>query len=443
MKETPSNTDYDVIIVGAGAAGLYTALCLLRARPKLRLAIFERQQDIGGRAFTFRQTIEKGVKLQWEAGAGRISTAHHRLHTLIRRYKLHVLPIGGDVNYIHTYGSQPEPNAFEPAIPAMIDTLAGLPQGDLAANTIRQLLTRIHGATKAEEFLIRFPYRAEVDIMRADMALELFRGEMRKHEGYGICQEGLGAVMAGMEAEIRRRGGNLFTHHELTALLQNSAKDDVYATFRTGSPKEGVARPEGLVRARHCVLALPHGALCRLPALEQWRGLKHLRMAPLLRMYGVFPRSGGHVWYEGQPGRVVTSEPVRYFIGGNAAIGSAQISYTDSQDALHWMKRLAEKGEKATGLEIVDQLRRLITPDIPSPIFIKAHPWPEGTTYWLPGRYDPAEVSREAWQPLPDTLPGVHICGESLSLRQGWIEGALEHAEGLCKWLLRGKRLER
>jgi hypothetical protein len=43
-------------------------------------------------------------------------------------------------------------------------------------------------------------------------------------------------------------------------------------------------------------------------------------------------------------------------------------------------------------------------------------------------------VSLEAFRPFPQ-MPGVHVCGESFSMRQAWIEGALEHAGALAKIL--------
>ncbi len=420
--------ELDVAIVGAGVAGLYTAVELLRARPRLRVAVFEKYKEIGGRAATFKGEVD-GVAVQWEGGAGRISETHARVRGLMKRYRLTWIPIGGAVQYKDTYTSEFEPNAFEPAIPIILDTLAGLPAEQLATSTIRQLLTRIHGAARAEAFLIRYPYRAEMDIMRADKALDLFRGELGQQGGYGICKEGVTAIADGLRGEVERRGGKVLTHHELVGVRLSEHA----ASFRVGPPKEGIARPELEVRAAHIVLALPSAAAGRVVGLERLPLWKRLRMTPLLRMYGVFPKEGGKLWYEEYGGRIVTGTPVRYMIPGNAATGTCQISYTDTQDATYWMKKLDAVGEEKVGKEIVEELRRLLKPSIPSPRFVKAHAWDEGVTYWLPGRYDPAEESQRALEPMP----GLHFCGESYSLRQGWMEGALEHAEKLVRRLNR------
>jgi hypothetical protein len=176
---------------------------------------------------------------------------------------------------------------------------------------------------------------------------------------------------------------------------------------------------------------VPAAALKKIRGAQGWKGLQKVAMKPLLRIYGVFPVEK---FWAGEVGRIVTPHPIRYMIPGNPAIGSAQISYTDSEDAEFWKEKLDAVGEAKVGEEIVADLRRLVSPTIPGASFVKAHYWENGVTYWLPGKYDPATLSREAYAPFP-TLRGVHICGESFSLRQAWTEGAMEHAAGLVKLL--------
>jgi hypothetical protein len=36
-------------------------------------------------------------------------------------------------------------------------------------------------------------------------------------------------------------------------------------------------------------------------------------------------------------------------------------------------------------------------------------------------------------KPLPLRFPDVYLCGESYSMHQAWIEGALQHAEDMLK----------
>jgi hypothetical protein len=106
------------------------------------------------------------------------------------------------------------------------------------------------------------------------------------------------------------------------------------------------------------------------------------------------------------------------------------LSYTDGSDARHVLNLLERYGEEKTGDILVETARKAFpTKTIPDPLFFKAHPWTSGCTYWLPGSYDPEEESKQALKPFPDV--NLYCCGESLSMRQAWVEGALEHADML------------
>jgi monoamine oxidase len=419
----------DVAIVGAGIAGLYTAVELAKQHPKLRIAVYEKYKALGGRATTYHTDVPGQGHLFWEAGAGRISEAHHRVLALMKRYKLKWIPIGSGVQYKASTRSEFEANAFEPGIPAFIDPLTSLPKEDLQKGTIRQLLTKIHGARKTEEYLIRFPYRAEVETLRADEALKVFQSDMRTHAGYGICAEGISEIVEGLRKEAERKGVEILPHHELVAVTERGSS----LHFKKGKPSEGPAREDVTVTAKRVILAIPSADAEKIPGVSSWPGFKHLKMAPLVRIFSVFDED----WYKkyAAGGVIVTADPIRFVIPGDGKY--VQISYTDSQDAEHWAAQIKAKGDEKVGQEIVSNLRKLLDPSIPSPLFTKSHIWTNGTTYWLPGRYDPAALSRGALTPFPETAPTVHLCGESYSLRQAWMEGALEHAEQLLKLLNR------
>jgi hypothetical protein len=99
------------------------------------------------------------------------------------------------------------------------------------------------------------------------------------------------------------------------------------------------------------------------------------------------------------------------------------ISYTDNEDTLIWKKGNIQAN-------IMKEVRNTFKGfNIPDPIYFKVHEWTHGTTYWLPGNYDPVKESRRFLTIAPD----VHVCGESYSMRQAWIEGALEHSNQLIK----------
>ena len=402
---------YDYIIVGAGSAGLYTGLKLLKAHPSKKILILEKYNYNGGRIVTYRKEGH-----QWEIGAGRISMRHGRLLKLMDTYKLHLFPIEG--NKTLYLDSPSYPGEFDDLLKTYLDPLTSLPLSVLYKNTLSSLLKQIHGS-KADTFIQMFPYWAEFHTLRADIALESFTVEFSKKAHYCTVKEGYQAIPEAIAKDFLKRGGAIQYDMTVTDLRESGTGVRVL-----------VAKGESL-EADRVILALHKEALEHIPfARRHMPALKHLKMEPLVRMYATFPLKDGKSWFTGR-GKMVTADPVRYIIP--VGKDTIMISYTEGPYAKHWINLQKKKGDKAVEQDVMKHIRSLF-PDltIPDPLLFKVHPWTSGCTYWLPGLYDVRKMSDEAHQ-LTDR---VFACGESISLRQAWTEGALESAETLLKILL-------
>jgi hypothetical protein len=304
--------------------------------------------------------------------------------------------------------------------------LSGVEPALLKSHTIKQLLEIIVGNTKAKEMLAEFAYDSEVDTMRADVALKGFcsDNEMGNNHGYVVCTDGLSKLIDGMVADFEAIGGKILERH----FVKHLNKDTLELDVRVGKKTEAVEKK--FIAKKGIILALHHEALCELGALRGCEALRRVKMRPLLRTYAVFKDKD----LVGIP-RFVTSGSNRYFIPMNGVGSVAMISYTDGDSAEKYLKILDEKGEKTLGNVIISEMRKMF-PDrkISDPTFFKAHPWYSGCSYWLPGDYHVAEASKEAHRPFGSDV-AVYVCGESFSLRQAWMEGALEHAESLLTML--------
>jgi monoamine oxidase len=414
----------EIVILGAGLAGLRCGIEILQKRPKTTVVILEKYKYVGGRVVTYHKTLQdvKGVctKLQWENGAGRVHSSHTKVHELLKKYKLTSIPLSTEQFFVETDTIQE--NSFDQLLTMFLPALQTFQPEILAKYTLRQLF-QILLKGKADDFLSMFPYRAEVDTLRADVGIQSFQKEMGSTD-YIIVKEGLSAMIDGMKRDFERLGGSIF--------LQQEAKDiqkqgDTYLV-KTKTPGGDV-----LWEAKQVICALHADALKQLPCFSNWSTLQHLKMEPLFRIYAVFPSNKGTSWFSGI-GRLVTPGPIRYFIPINPACGIVMLSYTDGKDARHLLGILEKKGEEALEEYLMDHLRKMFpTYEIPDTVFFKTHPWFEGCTYWLPGAYEPEKLSEQALQPFPETMPGVYCCGESFSMKQAWMEGALEHADELLK----------
>jgi hypothetical protein len=411
--------NFDIVIVGAGLAGLYCGIEL--AKKGKSVCILEKYKYLGGRVVTYHEG-----QYSWEIGAGRISDSHTMVHSLLSRYGLKTYPLSDKQTFVEDNGAQRE-NKFTTMIQPILREISELPAAVLEKHTLEEIMKSIYGEVKTRELLSEFPYRAEVSVLRADLGIAAFtQGEMSSYKGYSVVGGGLSLLIDAMANEFKKAGGVIKLNYEMVGLSQPDAHSKVVIECRVEKSAADV------VFANKVILALHSSALKSCPDTRHFPALKHLVMCPLLRTYGIFPTYNGSAWFSGF-NTCVTAGPVRYFIPIDEKKGVAMVSYTDADDANYLIKMLKKEGEAALGEFILKELR-IMFPDlvIPKYTLFKAHPWYAGCTYWTPGDYDPERMSEEAMHP-DKNMPSVYVCGESFSMKQAWMEGALEHASDMIK----------
>jgi protoporphyrinogen oxidase len=414
---------WDLIIVGAGVAGLRTGIESLKKNPKLVCCIVEKYNYVGGRVVTFHKDIPKVGQVHWENGAGRISNKHKRVLALFKKYGLTYIPISDTTDYINENNPlNIVNNKFSQLSKIYLEPLKGLSSDVLAKHTVGELLQKTVGYSRAKNFYIEFPYYSEIHTLRADMALKSFDAEMGSNEGFGVCKEGLSTLVDSMRNEFLERGGVIFLDCELEKI--DVDEEDTMSLFLKGTNSNS----RQIFTTKSCVLALHQAALKHIEGVSSLSVLNRVKMMPLLRIYAVFPTKKGVSWFSGLH-KIVTNSVIRYIIPVNPAKGIVMISYTDGEDAEHWFK--AGSNENVQEL-VMAEIRRLF-PDrsIPDPIFFKQHAWYDGCTYWLPGDYNVFFESIKSLRPMPEIMPNLFMCGESFAVKQCWIESALEQADKL------------
>ena len=411
--------DYDILIVGAGIAGLHCALRISEKFPSKRIAIAEASDVTGGRIFTFQAPFRG---LHWEAGAGRVNTNHTHTCKYVKKYGLTRIPIENGSKWV-TIGRMSKSNDWNSIVKTFVTSLSKIPKVMLATHTLYDLLCKIYTTSIVESILFFFPYRAEVMTLRADLALESFQSDMAPNASFFVIKEGFSSLPAAMEDELVGRGVTFLMNHRCTSLHSQDVFPMI-AHFKTPVNSQSIS-------ATKIILAIPSDALRKVSHFKSYPILKHLEASALLRTYAVFPKNGdSRMWFEGMK-RTVTDTPLRHIIPINTNKGIIMTSYTDGDDTIHWEK-LKKKGTGVVAKEIVKELQALFPESvIPNPLYFKYHFWPHGATYWAPGLYDPKTESQAMLRPFPTRLPDLYVCGESYSLKQAWVEGALEHAEEL------------
>ena len=404
------------VIVGAGIAGLWLAEQLVAAGvPAVQIQILEKYNYIGGRVVSHPDG--------YEIGAGRIHASHRRTLALIRRAGQGLVPIAPRLGWHATPTAPITTNMFDTVFAnGIAPLLQRLPADMLATHTVRQLLNATIGTAATAALLNKYPYRAETEMLRADLALQALSadGEMGSNAGFYTVRGGLGAVVRKMAAGLRAAGVSIHLNTTVRDVRPLPGSAGSYRIFHTGQRGPGHTDAARVILATH------------ISAIRQFRSvrsafapaLRHLTMEPLTRIYAKYPVSP--VWFADLP-KTVTPGPLRYIIPINPATGLIMISYTDARDTTAWHglrgPELTAAIQTAVRAEFPDRV-------IPEPIWVRSYEWHDGCTYWRPGHYDPHAVA--AAVRAPPSLPGLYCCGESLSVgRQAWIEGALESAAAL------------
>jgi len=404
--------DYDICIIGAGIAGLYCALKLNKHYPESRICILEKYKFIGGRTSTFK---DKQRGLQWEAGAGRVHNSHHHVIKLLDHYGLTKIPIPSDIEW------RPSANRAEPVnMGSYIHNLAldELDPKTLRMNTLNEVITDVSYPSLTKHITDRYEYRSEFDTLRADVGLYSLNHELGSGQGFFIIKEGFSALVGAIKRDIEAAGVEILREYMVTDIEKDKGGYNVKVQ---GKPT---------IKAKKVIVALTRDAVAELPCFKDLPILKQVKMRPLVRIYAVFPKVKGHVWFEGIH-KFVCPKPVRYVLPMDPRKGTIMISYTDGDDAEYWLQIMKRDNHMALiQAEIMEQIRGLFPEkDIPEPTFMKIHPWSDGCSYWLPGDYDFNKVSKASVKPLPKSMPHLYMCGESWAYEQAWVKCAIDQAE--------------
>ena len=407
-----------IIIVGAGIAGLRTAIKLKEKKPTADILILEKYQAAGGRM----ETVHVNKTIHYESGAGRIHSSHKELLKLVNKYKLTQTKLS-EGWYWKTPNSPLEPNNFFAIWNELCDIFKTLPEELLRTTTLRFLAIEVLGVELAKKILDTYPYRAEIEIMSSRSSLDLFDSFREGH--FTIVNEGFTKLIEFIRKDAEKLGIKFKFNQDINRIDYNK---------ETGIYKVSGLSTEKLVsyEASRVILAVPKNALEKIyPFSPENPLLKKIRMEPLMRIFSIYKDTS---WFPDK--NVITDGPLRYVIPVNKGSGLIMSSYLDSRDIEPWSDLYKKKNEEKLAEKIHNETQTLFPETlIKKATYTRAHHWHDGCSYWLPGDYDYKKASKEAFCPMPHSFPHLHLVGESFSKKQQWIEGALEHADDLVNSL--------
>lgn len=397
----------DITIVGGGIAGLYFALRAVRSPHPPQIRILEASNRLGG----LIHTIYDRDGLQYEAGAGRFNKYHKKLIALLKHYKLTIKTIA------HTSKTfrplfRPVPSAdFAKDLQFVLAYSARLTTTVLQQMTFEELCVRVIGSEKTRALIASFGYNAEFQIANAHTSLALFREDFNTTTSYHVCVEGLSELVARIEADLVSKG---------VVIEKGTCVKAIRGGDRGGYHRgyQLILKDGTTLKTDRLVLAIPKSALLAFDwfSAPQKSLFESVEGVNLHRIYAKYASAVPPI------GRTTTDLHLRQVIPINSENGLVMVSYSDTSDADFWKaKRARPAGLKA---EIERQLG-LVFPEIvfPQMEWLRSYFWKTAVHCWRAG-VNPTKTRKA----IERIHPNLHIIGESYSMRQGWIEGALESA---------------
>lgn len=382
---------YDVVIIGAGIAGLYSGYLLTQRNPKLRICILEKDTVIGGRASI--ATFE-GVRVVTGAGIGRKGKDHLLQHLL---EELNVPHFEFPSNHYYAKG------IIHPMTKYM-SILKNKLGNTNPRQTFKKYATTILGKEDYETFVTATGYS---DFEKADARDVILDYNMddnyKKWTGISIPWDKLGDALAD---KIGR------SHIHLSKdVLRLYEVEDHYCV---------VCQDYKIYEAKKVLCAT---TIESVRALFPERRIYHqINGQPFLRLYAKFDEASDNILKAKVLGFTIVERPLQTIIPMEK--GVYMIVYADNASAVHLMKKvndakyMASKVEKALSLE-KGSLNILS---------LQAHCWSIGTHYNtpLPKAFETREdFIYKAQRPMAN----VWVIGEVVAMDQGWTEGALQSVQ--------------
>ena len=406
-----------VAIVGGGISGLYIASGLIDIGYKV--IVFEKSIRLGGRI----QSISVNQLECVEAGAGRFNEKHKILLNLIKRCDLQhkIAPLSTQKRWYHSGNRINNKHYNDYVVNMLFNNLqqwsAKYTKQQLASMTMKDLLMHEYPYDVVEHIISAFGYNSEFEIQNAFTTLNILNKEFNDKIQYYYLQGGLTQLVKHLERQITQGGGIILCK---TTVCGYEPKNNIVHYKQKTKPiqhqtfhKVVFACTKSTLETFEHLLEYDERLMCYLNSIS---------MAPLNRMFAIFPRHrSGKAWFDGIH-RTTTSLPIRYIIPYNARTGLIQISYTDNKFAKYWKTKSNQQCKD----EVVKYLKLMFPQKkIPKPIWLKNFYWNEGVTYWKPSFTTYRNYKQNPY----------YIAGEIMSVdHSGWIEGALQSAEDVLKF---------
>lgn len=386
---------YDYVIIGGGLAGVY---CAYKLSSRYKILLIEKDSKLGGR----------GLMINWHQtdirlGAGIGAPENSTLIRLMKELSFPYVESKGENGFVDLT-DRFDQRQFVQKIKDKVNEYknTGKPYQHL---NVLQFLKENFTKDDVISYLEHCEY---IDFINSDIDyyLNFYPIDDNIPGPYTVLYIDWMKLTKVMEEKIRQNGGIIQLNCEITS--QEKVKDIIKVNCN-----------EMNFQGRNIIFALtlkPLQKLIKFPISD------YIGSVPFVRIY-TFHKNGHNFKGKNIKGYTILKDNyLQKVIIMNEKILMA--SYSDSFYADYW-KQYENDKEKLT--EKVEKYLRKVIPNVSNIDDIYMHYWSEGVHYYKPvfGRFD--EIHRTIINPEKN----YYICGEIVSRRQGWVDGALSSVDDL------------
>ena len=389
---------YDIIIVGSGIAGLYSAYNIQQMSPKTSFMVLEKykKQWIGGR---LNNEEFYGTQVVTGAGIGR-KEKDYLLVELLDKMNIKYSEFNINMNYIVK-----KPVSITKIVKELKQEYKKQSE---PVTTFRHFAKAYLGDAKYKDFITSVGY---TDYEDEDVYQTLYK--------YGMDDNSAGWT-----------GLNIPWHQLIQKLVHTIGSQHVRASNNVESVVKVQDNPclfelttEKGVKyyCEKVIIATTITGIHKL--LPQYKIYNQIKPQPFLRLYAKFPKESALIMRELVPTYTIVSGPLQKIIPMSLDKGVYMIAYADNKNALLLKDHLENNATNRDFFcDLLEKTLGIPTNTLQITALLNFY-WPVGTHYYTPLDH---KFRREFIDKAQHPMPNMLVVGEVVAENQGWTEGALD-----------------
>jgi len=411
---------YDIIIVGGGISGLYSAYNILKFAPRTKLVVLEayKKKWFGGRTGNvdfYGTSVVKG------AGVGRKNKDHlliELLHNLNVPYS--------EFNDQKYYADTVQPHCNVKLVIGMLQKMLKERKDKGIHPTFKEFVLPLLGLENYNHLTTCLGY---TDYEQEDAYDVIFNYGFDDNYGKETC------LLIPWSKLVEKLAQKIGSKNIIFSSKVVSIKKPDCGVFllKVENGKNYLCNKVIIATTIKSIVEL----LPKFPIYKQIHGYN------FVRVYGKFSARSASIMKKYVPGYIIVPGPLQKIIPINYEKGVYMIAYSDNQNASFFKTHdLLENNQKnrtifcslvSVALGISEDERKQL-----SLIAIKDFYWPIGTHYCQPLNTNEYKNRREFMKQAQHPMHNILVVGEVVSNDQGWVQGALDSVQKVVnkKWVV-------